>query len=86
VNGLAAAAAVLAALYVGDLVVAKVRGDGALDTVKLNILYVTPLKASRVDYTSGGVQDVECVRALFPHFGDWPCWYARRQTSKHVDQ
>jgi len=23
-----------------------------------------------------------CVRALFPHFGDAPCWYARRHTMK----
>ena len=23
-----------------------------------------------------------CVRALFPHFGDAPCWYARRHTVK----
>jgi hypothetical protein len=24
----------------------------------------------------------ECVHAMFPHFGDWPCWYVRRHQIK----
>jgi hypothetical protein len=82
---LRAVVAALIAVYVGDLAVARARGDAAFGTTRLNVLYATPLKASKVDYTSGGAQDVECVRSLFPHFGDAPCWYAARQKTKRVD-
>jgi hypothetical protein len=82
---LQAAVAALVAAYVGDLLVARARGDAAFGSTRVNILYATPLKASKVDFASGGAQDVECVRALFPHFGDAPCWYAARQKTKRVD-
>jgi len=26
-----------------------------------------------------------CVHAIFPHFGDRPCWYASRKTVKSID-
>jgi hypothetical protein len=85
VNGLKAAAAIAAAVYVGDLIVARARGDAAFGSVKVNVLYATPLKASKIDFSPGGTQDVECVNALFPHFGDAPCWYASKQKTKRVD-
>jgi hypothetical protein len=25
-------------------------------------------------------QSMECVNALFPHYGDTPCWYMKRHT------
>ena len=84
-NWLRAGVAVLLALYVGDLVVARLRGDAAFGSVRVNVLYAIPEKAARMDYSPGAPQDVECVRALFPHFGDAPCWYASRQKTKRVD-
>ena len=82
---LQAAAAASAVLYVGDLIVARVRGDAAFGSVRVNVLYAVPEKAARMDFMPGAPQDVECVRALFPHFGDDPCWYASRQKTKRVD-
>jgi hypothetical protein len=84
-RGLQIAAAALVALYVGDLIVVRVRGDAAFGSVRVNVLYAIPEKAARMDYSAGPPQDVECVRALFPHFGDDPCWYASRQKTKRVD-
>lgn len=77
--------AALAVLFVGDLIAARVRGDAAFATVKVSVLYAIPEKAARMDYSAGAPEDVECVRALFPHFGDAPCWYASRQKTKRVD-
>jgi hypothetical protein len=77
--------AALVALYIGDLMIARVRGEGAFGSVRVSVLYAIPEKAARMDFSAGPAQDVECVRALFPHFGDAPCWYASRQTTKRVD-
>lgn len=85
IDGLKVAAAALVALYIADLLVARLRGAAAFSTVHVNVMYAIPEKAARMDYSSGPSEDVECVRALFPHFGDAPCWYASRQKLKRVD-
>jgi hypothetical protein len=84
-RGLRIAAAAFIALYVGDLIVARLRGDAAFGSVNVRVLYAVPEKAARMDFSAGPDQDVECVRALFPHFGDDPCWYVSRQKTKRVD-
>ncbi len=38
------------------------------------------VKGGKEEFYFDQPQVVECVRALFPHFGDAPCWYARRHT------
>jgi hypothetical protein len=52
-------------------------GDPALDT--LTFWLATPLKNGRVEVFYDQPQTEVCVRALFPHFGRRPCWYARRE-------
>ena len=89
-KGLAAAFAALAFLYIGDLIVVRarmaLRGDGEpFDAVTVNVYYAVPEKANRMDFSPGAPETVECVRALFPHFGDAPCWRARRTKTKRVD-
>ena len=83
--GVKMGAAMLAALYVGDLMIARLRGEGAFGSVRVSVLYAIPEKAARMDFSAGPPQDVECVHTLFPHFGDDPCWYAMRQKTKRVD-
>ncbi|MFI5361068.1 MAG: hypothetical protein ACHQ49_03775 [Elusimicrobiota bacterium] len=51
----------------------------------MSVYYAVPEKAARMDFMPGAPQDVECVRAVFPHFGDAPCWYASRHTVQRVD-
>jgi len=84
-RGLLAAAAALFAVFAADLIVARLRGDAAFSTVRVDVLYAVPEKAARMDYSTGAPEDVECVRALLPHFGDAPCWYASRRKTKRVD-
>ena len=84
-RALQASVAALAVLFVADLLVARARGDAAIASVRVAVLYAIPEKAARMDYSAGPPQDVECVRALFPHFGDAPCWYASRRKTKRID-
>ena len=75
--------AALVIVYIGDYVVARVRG-GAMQTVQVTQYYVIPLKNGQTQYASAGSKDVTCVEALFPHFGDRPCWYVRQHTEVYI--
>jgi hypothetical protein len=87
---LIAVAAAAIGLYVGDLIVVRARMAAYGDTepysqLQMNVLYAVPLKGSKIGFTPGQSETDECVRSLFPHFGDNPCWYASRQKTKRVD-
>ncbi len=41
-----------------------------------------PMKDGKTMYVPGDPEDQPCVRSLFPHFGDKPCWYLKRQRNK----
>ena len=73
--------------YVGDDLVLRYRlaygsaGD-ALET--LTVYYATPLKNGKVEIFYDTPATEVCARALFPHMGYRPCWYARRTKVKLV--
>ena len=73
----------LVLVYVGDYVVARLRGD-AISTVQVEQYYAIPLKNGQTQYASAGSKDVACVEALMPHFGDRPCWYVRRHRQEWI--
>lgn len=73
----------LVLMYTGDYVAARMRG-GPIETVPVTQYYVIPLKNGQTQYASAGSKDVACVEALFPHFGDRPCWYVRRHTEEWI--
>jgi hypothetical protein len=73
---LAVAGLASALVYAGDWLVATVRPQ-PFD--RLLFYLATPLKNGRVEVYYDQPQTEICVRALFPHFGRRPCWYARRQ-------
>ena len=50
----------------------------------LTFYLATPLKNGKVEVFYDQPQAEICVRALFPHFGRRPCWYARRQPIHRV--
>jgi hypothetical protein len=65
-----------ALVYAGDWLAAVARAQ-PFETL---VFYLaTPLKNGRVEVFYDQPQTEICVRALFPHFGRRPCWYARRQ-------
>ena len=73
----------LVIVYIGDYIAARMRGD-EIQTVQVSQYYVIPLKNGQEQYASAGSKDVGCVEAMFPHFGDRPCWYVRRHTEEYI--
>jgi hypothetical protein len=46
-----------------------------------------PQKSGRFNYQIDQVQPVEtltCVRSLFPHYGDQPCWYLKPRLNRPI--
>lgn len=83
-----AAGAILAILYIGDYlrVRYKMWNPKAGDAFGSVTVYDTvTLKGGKTEVLFDQPQTVTCVYALFPHFGDSPCWYASRRTVKGLD-
>ena len=53
-------------------------------TETLTFYYSTQLKNGRVQVYYDQPQTEVCVRAVFPHGGRRPCWYARREPFRRV--
>jgi len=87
-NALIAVAA-LFALYLADTLAVWIPippGRQVYDEVQVRVFYAMSLKGGRTEYRDGGIQKETCVYALFPHFGDSPCWYASRHTEKWLSE
>jgi len=54
------------------------RGPAGAVLDQVTIYDAAELKDGRVEIYFDHPVTQECVRALFPHFGDPPCWYVRR--------
>ena len=77
---LLAAALGLTVLYLGDCLLIELRiheGRKPFGTVRIESYSTVPEKNNKMEFFYGDPEDVECVHALFPHFGEEPCW-ARR--------
>ena len=53
-------------------------------TETLTFYYSTQLKNGRVQVYYDQPKTEVCVRAVFPHGGRRPCWYARREPVRRV--
>ena len=83
------AGAVLAFVFAfaADAAWLRLRADqnrDAVSTVQVRVLLAIPQKNGRTEYVSGGTEQEPCVRALFPHNGLDPCWYAAKHTRKRI--
>jgi hypothetical protein len=78
----------LVVLYGGDYLRVRYRmahpqaGD-AFGSV--TVVDATTLKNGKTEFFLDQAQKQVCVHALFPHFGDSPCWYASRKTVKTIE-
>jgi hypothetical protein len=75
-------------LYIGDSLWTWYRiqqGREAFDTVQVEHYSAVPEKNNKVEYFYDAPESVECVRSLFPHSGDNPCWYVRRSQVQRTD-
>jgi hypothetical protein len=78
-----------AALYTGDYIFLRYRrmnGRNIRDAVQVQRYYAIAEKNNKTEFMYDEPESRECVCALFPHFGDVPCWYARRHREERIDE
>lgn len=73
----------LVILFAGDWGVLRVRmaHQTAFSSVPVGQFLATPLKNGRDELDYLGTVPEPCVRSIFPHAGDPPCWWLRRHTT-----
>jgi hypothetical protein len=79
---------VLILLYSSDYLLARYRvakGLNATGTVEVVNYSAVPEKNNREEFFYGDPETEECVHALFPHFGDAPCWYTGKTREERTD-
>jgi len=78
---LVAFAAVSLVTYALDWSVYKLRGSPQ-STVAVDNMMSIPLKGQKTEYDYLGTSNVSCAVALFPHGGEDPCWYLKRNATQ----
>ena len=85
---LAVAVISLLILYVGDYLSLRYqipKGRAQFGVVKVQSYYAVGLKSGKTEFMFLGPKNLTCVRSLFPHFGDSPCWYLSRKTVQRIN-
>lgn len=76
--------AAVAAVYVADWGVLQLRmkRQTAFSSVQVDQFVAASLKGNKQDYYFAGTAQQECVRSIFPHASDMPCWWLRRHATQ----
>jgi hypothetical protein len=80
--------ALLAALilvYAVDYLSWRARMPASQSTLQVNPYYAVPQKDGKTEFILLDTVDQPCVKSLFPHAGNPPCWYLQRHTQKRID-
>ncbi len=72
-------------LYGGDWLAARWRGPRAFGAVVVRPYYAVPLKDGKTEFMMLSPETRTCVHALFPHFGDAPCWYLEGHRQQRIE-
>ena len=75
--------AVVVLLYLGDWIALRVRAQTS-STVQVQQFLRTPLKGQKEEFDFMGTVDQPCVRSLFPHNSETPCWWLERHKIRWV--
>ena len=75
--------ALFVVVYIGDLVVFKLRGSPQSKVTVTRYLTV-PLKGNKKEFDYQGTLDVPCSASIFPQSGESPCWQLRRNPIQNV--
>ncbi len=67
--------AVLVVLYAGDWAVLRVRGEQGVASAQVEQFLKTPLKGRKEEFDYLGTVTQPCVRSIFPHQSETPCWW-----------
>ena len=89
---LAALLSLIAFIYVLDYLLLRVRmlrpsASVSFEHLTRNRLLAIKMKNGRYEYELDQVNPTEaitCVHALFPHFGDQPCWYLKPRLNQPI--
>lgn len=84
--------ALVVAIYAGDYGWLRLRATypqlgQAFSTVQMTRLYAISIKGGKTEYELDAQQPevtLPCVRSLFPHLEQKPCWYLQRQSQKSI--
>lgn len=60
-------------------------GRSPFGVVTVRPYYAVRLKSGKTEFLFQDPRQESCVNSVFPHFGEEPCWYARRHTEKRTD-
>lgn len=74
----------LAIVYAGDWGVLRIRmaRQTAYSTVQVDQFLASALKNNKEEYDYMGTVAQPCVRSIFPHASDLPCWWLKRHTTQ----
>jgi hypothetical protein len=76
---------VLVVLYAGDWIALRVRAQTqASSSVQVEQFLRTPLKGQKEEFDYMGTVAQPCVRSLFPHSSQTPCWWLERHKIQWV--
>jgi hypothetical protein len=76
---------VLVVLYAGDWIALRVRAQPqASSSVQVEQFLRTPLKGQKEEFDYMGTVAQPCVRSLFPHSSQTPCWWLERHKIQWV--
>jgi hypothetical protein len=72
------------ALYFADWTALelRMRGNSGFGKVTVSQYLATPLKGQKEEYDYLGSVDQPCVRSIFPHNADQPCWWLERHKNQ----
>lgn len=86
-RALVSVAVLMALVFVGDYVIARIRvakNLGPYGVVQVRRSYAVTMKNGKPEYFFDPPADQTCLHSLFPHFGYPPCWHLRRRTTQQV--
>ena len=82
---LLAIVAAAALTWCADWAILAVRGANGFGSVEVRRRYAVHLKGKRVEQDLAKPETDDCVRSLFSHYDDLPCWYLKRHKDQVLD-
>jgi hypothetical protein len=79
----------LVLIYAADYLSVRFRFPNnrqAFGVVRVQRYYAVPKKNGKPDFYFDRPQNETCVRSLFPHFGDPPCWFLKRRAEQRINE
>lgn len=83
-RGLLCGMVLLAILYGADWAVFEARAahQTAFSTVRVDQFVGASLKGNKQEYYYAGTVEEPCVKSIFPHVSDSPCWWLKKHSTQ----